>query len=128
MGGILGEYLLKSKGVTKMVGTIAGGMSTAVATLSGVRLHLCGVLSVAYTMWVATPPPPVAVGIDAIGVAFRGVASPQISTLCEARGGFFTPTTTPCWCKFGRSLPESVFGWNGGGAASCGMVDAAQEA
>ena len=73
-------------------------------------------------------PPPVAVGIDARGVAFRGVESPPTSTLCEARCGVFPPTTTPFWCTFGRCSPGAVFGWNGGGAASCGMSDAAQEA
>ena len=127
MGGIPGESLVKSKGVTKMVGTIAGGMSTAVAALSGVRLHRCSVLAVAATVWVAVPPP-VAVGIDARVVAFRGVAFPPTSTLCEARGGVFPPTTTPFWYTFGRSSPGAVFGQNGGGAASCGMEDAAQEA
>ena len=47
MGGILGASLVKLKGVTKMVGIIVGGMSTAVAALTGVRLHRCGVLAVA---------------------------------------------------------------------------------
>ena len=95
MGGILGASLVKLEGVTKMVGTIAGGMSTAVAALAGARLHRCRVLAFAATVWVAVPPP-VAFGIDARGVAFRGVAFPPTSTLCEARGGIFPPNTTPC--------------------------------
>ena len=122
MSGILGSSLVKSKGVTKMVGTIAGGMPTMVAAIAGVQLHHCGVLTVAATVWVAAPPP-FAVLIDARGVAFL-----PTSTLCEARGGVFPPTTTPCWCTFGRSSPGVVFGWNGGKAVSCGMADAAQEA
>ena len=56
MGGIMGASSVKSKGATKMVGTIAGGMLTAVAALAGVRLHCCSVIAVAATVWVAVPP------------------------------------------------------------------------
>ena len=127
MGGILGASLVKLKGVTKTVATIAGGMSTAVAALTGVWLRRCGMIAVAATVWMAVPPS-VAVGIDARGVAFRGVAFPPTSALCEARYGVFPSTTTPCWCTFGRCSPGALFCWKGGGAASCGVADAAHEA
>ena len=75
MGGILGTPLVKLKGVTKMVGTIAGEMLLSVAALTGVQLHRCSVLAVAATVQVAVPSP-VVIGIDSRGVAFRGVAFP----------------------------------------------------
>ena len=109
-----------------MVGTIVGVMSTEVDDLAIVRLHLCSMLSVAAKVWVAVTTP-VVVGIDARGVDFRDVESPPTSTLFEARGGVFPPTTTPCWCIVGRCSPGAVLGWNGGEAASCGMEDAEQE-
>ena len=55
MGEILGASLVKSTGVTKMVRTIAGEMTTAVAALVGLHVHRCGVLAVSGTVWV--PPP-----------------------------------------------------------------------